>query len=585
MVFRPDLHHIKTRNALLTFLGVDEERFDAVCNFSPAASGLAGPHPQHEGSFVFTTGPFFQHDIPKQNSARGYRSVWEAESGLTLVYKALARRLDSFFHSRLDHYPHDSAYGYRVGRNIRENAAVHAGRKHLLVVDITDFFPTISLQRIDDLFRDLGLNDEIADLLARFVTIDGALPAGLSTSPPISNAIATSLDVALKTLADSVGAAYTRYADDLSFSSNDELPDIDAIRAILGSNGFQIADAKTRRSKIGQAHFVTGLSISDPTRPHVPQRKKRRLRQELHYARKYGLEEHLDHIGAYSRGAEQHEINRLDGSVKFVSHHEPGMAGTLRNDWRKILLESGMGPSFAPKNQDRSPFYIFIDEAEYSRNGMKMLALGMSVSQHQDRIVDDSRHLMEEATSDVYGAGKLDEIRKKGLHFADASEDLKLAYAMKLAAMPFEGYVAFDRCPDSSEYETVYIRLLKAMISRRLMAAESQFVGIVCEKNSKVTQPAVQACIEAAYIDLRQRNDRHPKSIGIDFVSKPNLGISVPDFLLGILGNYLQKPPAATGETARHRLMFERLRDKYRLILDVSEGVEYSRRRPIEPWV
>lgn len=585
MAFRHDLRPIDTRAALLNFLSIDGDVLDAVLNFSTDEAAGTGLSIDNGDLTVSPTWPFIRHDIPKRNSARGERTVWEATSGLALVYKALARKLESFFRDRMDGYPHDSAYGYRVGRNIRENAAVHAGNRNLLVADIADFFPSISTGRIEQHLRDLGLSEEVAGLLSRFVTIDGALPPGLATSPPISNAIVLPVDVALKTLSDSVGAAYTRYADDLSFSGDGALPDIEDIRRILAAERFQIADAKTRRSRIGQAHFVTGLSISDPVRPHVPQRKKRRLRQELYYAGKFGLDSHFDQIGVHDHHQIQREVNRLDGLIKFVAHHEPLIAAGLKSQWREILRESGMGPSFEPRNQHRPPFHIYIDEAEYVRDGVQILALGMSASQHQDRIAEDSRRLLQETTSDIYGAGKLDVIRAKGLHYADATEDLRLAYVKQLAAMPFEGYVAFDRCDDPSNYQAVYIRLLKAMITRRLMAAESQAALIVVEKNSKVSEKAVEACIEAAYMDLARRNDRRPRRIGVKFVSKPNLGIAVPDFLLGVLGKYLQPSPKNSSKNPRRdHQMFERLRDKYRLILDLAEGVEYSRRRPIEPW-
>jgi RNA-directed DNA polymerase len=68
-------------------------------------------------------------------------------------------------------------------------------------------------------------------------------------------------------------------------------------------------------------------------------------------------------------------------------------------------------------------------------------------------------------------------------------------------------------------------------------------------------------------------------------VGKPNLGMSVPDFLLGVLGKYLKSGADIEGKPVlRDKLMFERLRDKYRLIFDLDSGVEYSRRNSILPW-
>lgn len=585
MAFSYDFRPLETREALRSFLALDEASFEAVLAFDPARFDGASETGDSCSVSVIELPLFFRHDIPKKNPTRGYRTVWEPAMGLKSVYKLLARRLDSFFHLRLDGYPHDSVYGFRTGRNIRENASVHVGHKLLLATDITDFFPSISTARIETLFRGLGLTQETSSVLSRFVTIGGRLPLGLPTSPTISNAITLPIDIALQSLANEGRATYSRYADDLSFSGNDGLPDIGQVSRILAAHDFQIADSKTRRSKIGQAHYVTGLSISDPAGPHVPRKMKRALRQELHYARKFGLEEHLEHLGGADDRTAQMQINRLDGLVKFVSHHEPTQATAWKVVWGEILRESGQRASFAPKNQHRTGFHILVDEAEYLRNGKKVLAIGMAVSQHLSEMVVESQRIFSAATSDVWAAGKPQVIRKRGLHFADAHPDLRLAYVEALRAMPFEGYVAFAEYDGPSDYERTYIRLLEATLPRRLMAAESQSAEFYFEKNSKVSEKAVEACVWRAYSELRKRNDRHPERIGIAFVTKPNLMIPAPDFLLGVMGRYLQSEPAGDGEpTPRDHLMFERLRDKYRVILDVSNGVEYSRRRPIERW-
>ena len=84
---------------------------------------------------------------------------------------------------------------------------------------------------------------------------------------------------------------------------------------------------------------------------------------------------------------------------------------------------------------------------------------------------------------------------------------------------------------------------------------------------------------------LRASNNRHPKLCHVRFTGKPNLGMSAPDFLLGVLGKYLATVPEKVGKPpVRNRLLFECIRDNYRLILDVDNWVEYSRRRPITPW-
>ncbi len=587
MTFPGDLRRITSREALIVAIGTDEATFDAVLAFDPPlkreetterSESVVGP------TSALSIPMFFRHDIPKRNRRRGYRTVWEPLLA-KLEYKALARRLETFFQILLPGYPHDAVYGYRQGRNIRENAAVHTGHEGLLTVDLREFFPSISEDRIGRLFKTLGIGSEVADLLAEFVTIGGGLPLGLPTSPVISNAVALPLDLACEALAKATDTTYTRYADDLTFSGIGNLPDLGILRRLVEERGFVLAEQKTRRSKIGQAHYVTGLSISDPAQPHVPRKLKRRLRQELYYAGKFGLGDHFRHLGINDGSVIQQEVNRLDGTVRFVAHHEPALAARLKTDWRGALQAEGMKPSFVPRGQHRSPFYLFVDEAEFQNEGKTILALGMTVSQHGPRMATEAGQVLSAALNDIYLDGNVEALRKRGLHFADATEDLRIQYIKRLAGMRFEGYVAFAEYDGPPHYEKTYLRLLGALIERRLKAAESQFAFLYFEQNSKVSAAKTEALVQSVFDHLKAHDDRRPLAFGIQIVSKPHFGISAPDFLLGVLGRYLKSKPAGPGKPEpRDRLLFERLRDKYRLILDLDTWTEYSRRRPILPW-
>jgi hypothetical protein len=578
-----DFSRVTTRDGLIAVLGIDEATLDLVMAFEPpVVPPTADIAPK---SIEIVTIPvFLRHRIPKKNRNRGFRTVWEPIL-LKSNYKGLARKLDSFFRYHLEGYPHESAFGYLPGRNIRENAQVHIGNTRILSLDVADFFANISKERIERLFFSMGVNATVSDLLSRFVTIDGTLALGLPTSPVLSNAIALPIDIDLGSLADRSGAQYSRYADDITFSGNGELPSLTIIEDCLRRHGFQLAAGKTRWSKRGQSHYVTGLSVSDPIQPHVPRHRKKALRQQLYYMQKFGVEDHFRRIGINDTDVIQQALNSVDGMVKFVAHHEPQIAAPLKFQWNEILRVNGKAPSFTPKKQNREPFYIFVDEAEFNRDGTKVLALAMSVSQHEERIFQDTREVLEGEVQDFWAAGDINALRKRGLHFADATEDLRHSYVKRLATMPFEGYVAFHPCADPRNYENTYLRLLGAMITRRLIAAESQFVCLSFEENSKVSQEAIKTLVQSAHDELKRTNNRHPKFCVVNFVSKPNFGISVPDFLLGVLGKYLHsKPVAVAKHEPRDRLMFDRLRDKYRLILDLSTWTEYSRRRPIEPW-
>ena len=582
MSFKYDLTVLQERDHLINFLGVDAELFEKALAFDPRTEKTRKL--SDSGIPIIEIPLFYRHEVPKKNG-RGHRTVWETFL-LKSVYKALARRLGNFFSYKLESFPHPRTFGYVGGRNIKESARDHCGHKYLLSVDLKDFFPSIKTSRIRDLLESSNIAPPIADLLSRFVTIDGTLPLGLATSPVIANAICLPMDRDLAAIAQNIGATFSRYADDISFSSNDSRPSQEDITACIQRHEFEISKSKTRISKLGQAHYVTGLSISDPTQPHIPRKKKRRLRQELHYAGKYGLDNHFHHLRINDHRAAQHEVNRLDGLVKFTAYHEPKQSTQLKSAWATILKLSGYQPSFEPKNQSKIPFCIFIDEAEYVRpDGNRVLALAMASSQHQDQINQATSDVQETITSDVWVAGNRDVIAKKGLHFSDASQDMRLTYVERMRSLPFEGYVAMAQLHSNDIYEAVYLKLLNAMIKRRLMAAESQFAYLFFEQNDKVNQETVRKTVTDAHDSLKKSNNRRPMACGIDFVGKPNLGMSVPDFLLGILGRYLASGLDQDGRPpARDKLLFERVRDKYRLILDVDNWTEYSRRRPIAPW-
>jgi RNA-directed DNA polymerase len=582
MPFQVDLTLLKTKDHLISFLELDEKLFDDVLAFDPKTK-TTSDH-SSDNLYYLALPVFFQHEIPKKTPKRGHRIVWEPVF-LKSNYKALARRLNSFLTHKLDGFPHARTFGYVGGRNIRENARDHCGNKHLLSIDLKDFFPSIKALRVAAFLEETGMEQIVADLLSSFITIEGSLPLGLPTSPTIANAICLPMDIELETLAQRHGAVFSRYADDISFSSSGAVPRQSEIAACIERHGFEIAESKTRTSILGQAHYVTGLSVTDPTQPHIPRKKKRRLRQELYYAKKYGLDEHLRRIRIHDHYVQQY-VNRLDGLVKFTAYHEPRLSADLKTTWAKVLQASGHHPSFKPKNQHQIPFSIFVDEAEYVRpDGHRVLALAMAASQHQDQINEVTRGVLNAALSDIWAAGDRNSITKKGVHFSDATEDMRLTYIERMRSLPFEGYVAMAMLPDANAYETTYLRLLKAMIKRRLMASESRYAFFRFEQNSKVRQETVRKVVHDAYVSLQKTNNRHPEHCGVEFVEKPNLGLSVPDFLLGVLGKYLANGPDQEDRpTQRNKLLFERIRDKYRLILNVDDRVEYSRRRPIQPW-
>lgn len=579
MAFDYDLRRIKTKDQLLTYIGLEEYFFDKALDFSITEYEARMAEYSNEtevGSLYLPL--FWKHEIPKRNPKRGKRVVWEANSHINNTLKGLARRLTLFFGTVILDFPHPQNCGYVRGRNIRENAQFHVGARYLLKADIEDYFPSISFERISNFFENLGVNAVIARQISNFLCIDEKLPLGLPTSPIIANVISHLMDFDLSSLAETHGAVYSRYADDLTFSSNDTLPSEDDISKVVEHHGFVLAADKTRHSKRGQNHYVTGLSVSESDAPHAPRKMKRSLRQELHFSKKYGLDDHLDHLGLQDQFERQSYINHLDGRVKYIGFHEPHLASKIVPLWQDILGKSGETPSFKPKNQHRMPFQFYVDETEFTLDGVNYLALGMSASQHQDHLNDTTKNLWENYFANPWSDGDRDQIFAKGMHFTDTTEDLRRAYLSALQPLPFNGYIVFGKL--TLDYQETYLTLLNFILRRRLMAAESQAAYFHFEQTSKVSKDALIKTVDAVWKELRHENNRRPDYVITEIVDKKYFGIAVPDFMLAVFRRYLTANPSEK-DYRRRANMFEMLRDKVRLIVNADTGEEFGRRNPL----
>ena len=243
----------------------------------------------------------------------------------------------------------EPAHGFRTGRSILTNARPHSGKAVVINMDLEGFFPSIGFPRIRSVFQRLGYSPAAATILALLCTecprqevlYDGkpchvatgprALPQGACTSPGLSNQVARRLDRRLAGLAAKLGLAYTRYADDLSFSGNDELAArvgylIVRVRHIAREEGFVVNEDKTRVQRRNAAQKVTGLVVNDC--PGVPRQEVRRLRAILHRARTEGLH-------AQNRDGRSNFCSWLQGKIAYVSMARPALGARLREQLRR----------------------------------------------------------------------------------------------------------------------------------------------------------------------------------------------------------------------------------------------------------
>lgn len=540
------------------------------------------------------------HTIKKRSVFRQneVRLVWEANPLLAEAYKSFARRFDIFARCRDLRFPNQFSYGYVRGRSTIDNASKHCGAALILHADIKNFFPSISDKRLEKSFQKLGINKKVSELLSQFLTIDNSLPLGFHTSPMLANIVCLDLDDKLSKLAKSYNCTYTRYADDMTFSGKSSLPKIEEIKAILKEEEFILSERKFRITKPGQAHYVTGLSVTDKMFPRAPRTMKKKLRQELYYCKKLGIAEHLCNTDEMARYASEngiditsevvrHGVNRIDGMVRYIANIEKKSWPNLRNEWQELLKRDNLYPSYKSiKRSHIRNIAMYIDETEISDKNI--LALSIAKMDNKDAVSNSNTTRIElnRYLTDPLSDGNKESIKKNGLHYCDASEDLRKRYVDTMAVMPFKGYVAFCKLDSNEEYENKYLLLLKSLISDRLRACDDTEVTMIFEENSKIKTAKIMQVVEDSYNSLKTASDRRPVSSPKVIIGKKleHLCFSIPDFLLGVFRRYWNPDEKEVkSKSKRRHLHFERLRDKYKIILDVEKNIVYSRKRPILP--
>jgi RNA-directed DNA polymerase len=202
----------------------------------------------------------------------------------------------------VDNYsPSTHVHGFAPGRSIVSNATPHRRQVWVMRVDIADFFPSINFGRVRGIFMAHPYNypADVATILAQLCCHDGELPQGAPTSPVVSNLICRGLDQELATLARSERCHYTRYADDITFSTNRTVfPPLVAHRdgaeaaagprlvELISRHGFTVNAEKTRLTHRTQRQRVTGLVVNQKL--NLPREYARSLRNLLYIWRTYG---------------------------------------------------------------------------------------------------------------------------------------------------------------------------------------------------------------------------------------------------------------------------------------------------------
>ena len=269
------------------------------------------------------------------------------------LLKEIQRKINSDLLSKVP--VHDAAYGFCTDRNTMGHAQNHSGKKNVLLFDIANYFHCIQWPTIFRTFHRLGYSKEVTKYLTGICShqlsvndsivtkLDNSqaklllqrhLPQGAPTSPTLSNIIMMRLDKRLTGLSDSLQMIYSRYADDLAFSSNQNRS-WRFMESLVGSicleEGFELNHRKSRIIKSHQRQKLTGIIVNQF--PNVDRRYYDELKATLHNCVRDGLE---------SQNKQNHPYfyEHLLGAVNHVSSLNENRGARLRKTFDKIIVEN-----------------------------------------------------------------------------------------------------------------------------------------------------------------------------------------------------------------------------------------------------
>ena len=229
--------------------------------------------------------------------------------------------------------PHPSATGFVLDKSIATGAQMHIGKNYVYNIDLKDFFHSFERKRVKWMFTQapFNLSEPLAFLLASLCThpieIEGQtriiLPQGAPTSPTLTNILSYALDKKLSGLAKRFGATYSRYADDITFSSNKSIFKKEAflseLQRIITSQGLTINEKKTRLQEKEYRQEVTGLIVNEKVNTY--RRYVKQLRMWLYYIETYGYDK--------AKALFRQDYIKEKGHIKYFSNMYNVLEGKL----------------------------------------------------------------------------------------------------------------------------------------------------------------------------------------------------------------------------------------------------------------
>ena len=312
-----------------------------------------------EKAYPIAIKQFNFHYSPKANKKRYIEFTIKKKSGADRTISAPNNGLKEIQHClntifQAVYTVNPNAFGFVQGRSIVDNAMIHANSIYVYNIDLKDFFPSIEQARIwgrlqhppyslNEKTNRLKLANIIASLCCHEMEVErlkegelltekrNVLPQGAPTSPILSNIICERLDIRLAGAAKRFGLKYSRYADDITFSSMHNIFQKNSdflieINKIIKEQNFIIKESKTRLQKQGYKQEVTGLIVNQ--KPNVGSSYIAELRKWIYLWEKYGLTKANSYFvpkyianKAHVKTAAPSLENVLAGKLEFLKMH------------------------------------------------------------------------------------------------------------------------------------------------------------------------------------------------------------------------------------------------------------------------
>ncbi|MFD2706451.1 retron Ec67 family RNA-directed DNA polymerase/endonuclease [Salibacterium lacus] len=292
-----ELHNIKTRNELADFLRIPRKKLSYIL-YKKKVDNL-----------------YHSFEIEKKNG--GVRKIDAPMRELKDIQQKLTKTLYKHQEQKWKDKQNNLSHAFEKNKGIITNAKIHRNKRFVLNIDLESFFESFHFGRVRGFFiknAHLSLPIEVATVIAQLSSYQGKLPQGAPSSPVITNLICEILDLRLLKISRKFKVDYTRYADDLTFSTNEknfsekESDFLEEITKELKRSGFNINDKKTRLQFKDSRQVVTGLVVNKKVNVNRDYYKKTRAMANTLYKQ-----------GKFEIDGEEASINQLEGRFAFIN--------------------------------------------------------------------------------------------------------------------------------------------------------------------------------------------------------------------------------------------------------------------------